>query len=89
MLLDGADLLSMRPREAARRIAVVAQEFTLEFDFTVAEMVMIGRTPHKRAFDRDDETDRAIVDQAIAQAGCEELATAALIRCPAARSSGC
>jgi iron complex transport system ATP-binding protein len=74
VLLDGADLLSMRPREAARRIAVVAQEFTLEFDFTVAEMVMIGRTPHKRAFDRDDETDRAIADQAIAQAGCEKLA---------------
>jgi iron complex transport system ATP-binding protein len=74
VLLDGADLLSLRPRDAARRIAVVAQEFTLEFDFTVAEMVMIGRTPHKRAFDRDDETDRAIADQAIAQAGCQDLA---------------
>ena len=74
VLLDGADVLSMRPRDAARRIAVVAQEFTLEFDFTVAEMVMIGRTPHKRAFDRDDDADRAIAAQAIAQAGCEELA---------------
>ena len=61
VLLDGADLLALRPRDAARRVAVVAQEFALEFDFTVAEMVMIGRTPHKRAFDRDDETDRAIV----------------------------
>jgi len=74
MLLDGADLLSLRPRDAARRIAVVAQEFTLEFDFTVQEMVMVGRTPHKRAFDRDDETDRAIVDNAIRKVGCEELA---------------
>jgi iron complex transport system ATP-binding protein len=74
VLLDGADLLSLRPRDAARRIAVVAQEFTLEFDFTVAEMVMIGRTPHKQAFDRDDETDRAIVDQAIQRVGCADLA---------------
>jgi len=74
VLLDGKDLLSMKPREAARRIAVVAQEFTLEFDFTVAEMVMIGRTPHKRAFDRDDEADRAVVDQAMAQVGCQDLA---------------
>jgi iron complex transport system ATP-binding protein len=74
VLLDGKDLLSMKAREAARRIAVVAQEFTLEFDFTVAEMVMIGRTPHKRAFDRDDEADRAIVDQAMAQVGCRDLA---------------
>jgi iron complex transport system ATP-binding protein len=74
ILLDDADLLSVRPRDAARRIAVVAQEFTLEFDFTVLEMVMIGRTPHKRAFDRDDETDQAIVDQAIEQVGCADLA---------------
>ena len=74
VLLDGADLLSLRPRDAARRVAVVAQESTVEFDFTVIEMVMIGRTPHKRAFDRDDETDRAIVAQAIERVGCEHLA---------------
>jgi iron complex transport system ATP-binding protein len=74
VLLDGTDLLSMKPRDAARRVAVVAQEFTLEFDFTVAEMVMIGRTPHKRAFDRDDEADRAVAEQAMTQVGCGELA---------------
>ena len=45
VLLDGADLLSHAPRDAARRVAVVAQESTAEFDFTVFEMVMIGRTP--------------------------------------------
>jgi iron complex transport system ATP-binding protein len=74
ILLDGTDLLSLRPRDAARRIAVVAQETTSEFDFTVREMVMIGRTPHKRSFDRDTATDRSIVDQAIERVGCEQLA---------------
>jgi iron complex transport system ATP-binding protein len=74
ILLDGTDLLSLRPREAARRIAVVAQETTSEFDFTVREMVMIGRTPHKRSFDRDTAADRSIVDQAIERVGCEQLA---------------
>jgi iron complex transport system ATP-binding protein len=74
VLLDGGDLLSLRPQDAARRIAVVGQEFTLEFDFTVAELVMIGRTPHKRSFDRDNEADRAIADQAMAQVGCADLA---------------
>jgi iron complex transport system ATP-binding protein len=73
VLLDGIDLLSMRPKDAARRIAVVAQEATVEFDFTVFEMVMIGRTPHKGAFDRDDDTDRAIVAEAIERVGCEDL----------------
>lgn len=74
LLLDGTDLLSLRPRDAARRIAVVSQEFSLEFDFTVLEMVMVGRTPHKQAFERDNETDRAIVDNAIRQVGCGDLA---------------
>jgi iron complex transport system ATP-binding protein len=74
ILLDGADLLALRPRDAARRIAVVAQEFALEFDFTVREMVMIGRTPYKRAFDKDSETDRSIVDHAIERVGAQELA---------------
>lgn len=74
VLMDGQDLLALRPREAARRVAVVAQEFSLEFDFTVAELVMIGRVPHKRAFDRDDGTDRAITEQAIERVGCQHLA---------------
>lgn len=74
VLLDGTDLLSLRSKDAARRIAVVTQEFTSEFDFTVREMVMIGRTPHKGSFDRDTDTDRAVVDQAIERVGCEELA---------------
>ncbi|WP_300606635.1 ABC transporter ATP-binding protein [Trebonia sp.] len=74
VLLDGTDLLSLRPKEAARRIAVVAQESTSEFDFTVREIVMIGRTPHKRSFDGDTAADRGIVDQAIERVGCERLA---------------
>ena len=74
IMLDGTDLLAMPPKDAARRVAVVAQETTVEFDFTVLEMVMIGRTPHKNAFERDDDTDRAIAAQAIERVGCDHLA---------------
>ena len=74
ILLDSSDLLLLRPREAARRVAVVSQESTSEFDFTVREMVMIGRTPHKGSFDRDTAADHSLVDQAIERVGCEELA---------------
>jgi iron complex transport system ATP-binding protein len=71
--LDGADLLTLSAREAARRIAVVAQETTSEFDFSVREMVMIGRTPYKRAFGADTEADHAAVEQAIGRVGCGHL----------------
>jgi iron complex transport system ATP-binding protein len=74
VLLDGHDLLAMRPRQVARRMAVLAQDTTVEFDFTVLEMVMIGRTPHKRSFDRDDDEDRSIVAHAIERVDCEDLA---------------
>jgi iron complex transport system ATP-binding protein len=74
VLLDGADLLAMRPREAARRVAVVTQEFVSEFDFTVREIVMIGRTPHKQAFSRDTEADRRAALAAMERTGCAHLA---------------
>jgi iron complex transport system ATP-binding protein len=73
LLLDGADLLALSARDAARRIAVVAQETTSEFDFSVREMVMIGRTPYKRAFGADTDADHAAVEQAIQRAGCGHL----------------
>jgi iron complex transport system ATP-binding protein len=73
VLLDGADLLALSARDAARRIAVVAQETTSEFDFSVREMVMIGRTPYKRAFGADTEADHAAVEQAVERVGCGHL----------------
>jgi iron complex transport system ATP-binding protein len=74
IVLDGEDLLAMHPRESARRVAVVAQETTVEFDFTVYEMVMIGRTPHKRAFERDTDEDHMAVAAALERVGCDDLA---------------
>jgi iron complex transport system ATP-binding protein len=74
VLLDGADLLAMKSRDAARRVAVVAQETVSEFDFTAAEIVTIGRTPHKQAFSRDTDEDRRAVTEAMERVGCEHLA---------------
>jgi iron complex transport system ATP-binding protein len=74
ILLDGADLLALRPRAAARRVAVVAQEQPADVTMTVAELVMIGRTPHQGPFARDTAADRAAVTGAMARTGCAELA---------------
>jgi iron complex transport system ATP-binding protein len=74
VLLDGHDLPSLPAREAARRLAVVTQESTVEFAVTVWEMVMLGRIPHKRAFEADSEEDREIAAAALARVGCTPLA---------------
>ncbi|WP_260189433.1 ABC transporter ATP-binding protein [Actinophytocola gossypii] len=44
--LDTTDLATLTPRESAKRIAALTQENSVDLDFTVAEVVAFGRTPH-------------------------------------------
>ena len=67
--LDGDDLWQRSPRWCAQRIAVVLQEFPQEFGLTVADVVAMGRTPHKGLFDGDSAEDSARVAQALEQVG--------------------
>ncbi|MDY6910803.1 MAG: ABC transporter ATP-binding protein [Chloroflexota bacterium] len=61
--LDGEDVWQQKPQATARKMAVVLQESPAEFDFTVWEMVMMGRSPHKGMFDRNTyEDNRLVVD---------------------------
>jgi iron complex transport system ATP-binding protein len=45
--LDGRDLHSLPRRDAARRIALLAQESSTEVDMTVLDAVLLGRIPHR------------------------------------------
>jgi iron complex transport system ATP-binding protein len=74
VLLDGSDLLAIPAREAARRVAVVAQESAVEFALTVWEMVMLGRVPHKRGFERDGPEDLETAGYALERVGAADLA---------------
>lgn len=65
VLMDGTDMKTMTYRESARRMGVVSQFNNLSFDFTAMEMVLMGRSPHKRAFDRDTEEDYRIAEDAL------------------------
>jgi iron complex transport system ATP-binding protein len=72
--VEGDDLVRLSPRESARRTAVVAQETPAELAFTVAEIVAMGRTPHKRPLDRTTEEDELICAQALERVGASHLA---------------
>lgn len=69
------DLWELRPSEAARRISVVVQEPRTDFEFTVREVVAMGRSPHQSAFARESDGDRERVDDALAHVGITALAT--------------
>ncbi|GGP66526.1 ABC transporter ATP-binding protein [Saccharothrix coeruleofusca] len=67
--LDGRDLWAMPAAEAARHTGVLMQEQHTGFEFTVAETVALGRTPHLGLFDRFTRADRAAVDEAVERTG--------------------
>ena len=55
--LDGEELHSMSVRSSAKKMAVVAQHNYYNFDFTVREVVLMGRAPHKKTLERDNAKD--------------------------------
>ena len=65
VLIDGEDIKHYSYRETSKRMGVVSQFNNLSFDFTVEEMVLMGRAPHKKAFDRDTEEDYRIAEDAL------------------------
>jgi iron complex transport system ATP-binding protein len=65
--LDGKDLHRMSHRESAQNLGVVSQFTNLSFDFSVEEMVLMGRSPHKSALSKDSAEDYAIVEDCLRQ----------------------
>ncbi len=72
--LDGKELSTIRVKDSARKLAVVAQHNQYNFDFTVQEIVMMGRSPHKKALERDNAGDYTIVKEALQAVGMSEFA---------------
>ncbi|MET7999022.1 ABC transporter ATP-binding protein [Amycolatopsis sp. NPDC005232] len=74
VLPDNRPLEDFQPRDRARAIAAVAQESHTEFDFTVAEVVAMGRLPHHGLLDRMTATDRRVCAAALEHVGPAEFA---------------
>jgi iron complex transport system ATP-binding protein len=74
VLLDGRALAGWRPAELARRVGVVAQGDGAAFEFTVGQVVAMGRYPHRRRWQPETADDRQAVAAALAQTGLTSLA---------------
>lgn len=72
--LDERDVWQLSAREAARCMAVVMQERSGDFDFSVFEVVLMGRNPHKGMFDRDTESDFQLVEAALKRVNMDMFA---------------
>jgi iron complex transport system ATP-binding protein len=73
IVIDGRDLSRLPRRELAREIAVVPQETRLSFEYSVLEVVLMGRYPHLGAFELEGHDDLAIAREALAATGTQAL----------------
>jgi iron complex transport system ATP-binding protein len=74
VLLHGRPVRSFSGRERARRLAVVVQESGGELPMTVADVVLLGRAPHRGLRHRPGH-DREIARRALEQVGALALAS--------------
>jgi iron complex transport system ATP-binding protein len=71
--LDGRTVSSMARRDLARRVAVVPQETHTTFDFSVIDMVLMGRYPHLGPFELEGMADLEIARDALRATGTAAL----------------
>ncbi|MGH9346847.1 MAG: ABC transporter ATP-binding protein [Vicinamibacterales bacterium] len=74
VLLDGVDLSTLSRRHVARRVAIVPQETHPAFDYTVMEMVLMGRHPHLGPFAIEGPGDLDVAREALSATGTAALA---------------
>lgn len=72
ILIDGKDSTQITNKKLAKEMAVVAQFNNMNFDFTVREIVMMGRTPHLNMLQAESTKDYEIVDSALEKVGMKQ-----------------
>ena len=71
--LDGVDMAVLDPRARARTFAFVPQQTVLEFDYSVRDVVAMGRAPHQNWFGHETPIDREAIDRALSDCSLEDL----------------
>ncbi|NJE46276.1 ABC transporter ATP-binding protein [Thermococcus sp. GR7] len=71
--LDGTDLVGLSFRERARLVSYAPQEFSINFPYTVFEVVLMGRSPHANLLTGPGDEDEEKTMKALRALGIEEL----------------
>ena len=72
--VNGDDVRGLKNKALARRMAVLAQENNLEFDFTVREIVAMGRYAHRSFLQAATDEDDAVCAAALETVGMSGFA---------------
>ncbi|MBE6063921.1 ABC transporter ATP-binding protein [Clostridium cochlearium] len=63
--IDAFDINNYKNKDLAKKMSSVPQNTNLEFDFTSFDVVLMGRSPHLKRFERESNKDYEIVREAM------------------------
>lgn len=72
--IEGEDIGSLSFKDVAKRVGVVPQETPLDYNFTVYDVVMMGRNPYVSRFRGETKLDKDVVIEAMRSTNTLELA---------------
>ncbi|HKL29534.1 MAG TPA: ATP-binding cassette domain-containing protein, partial [Natrialbaceae archaeon] len=72
--IDGDDVATLSSQASSQRVAVVPQDTTVSFDFSVEQVVEMGRHPYRTRFGGGNADDRRIVQDAMERVDVERFA---------------
>ena len=76
--IDGVEVDRYSVRALARKVAIVRQEFIPAFEFSVAEFVLMARTPYLKGLAFTGEADRVLAAEALAITDTADFASRSL-----------
>ncbi|SEL06692.1 iron complex transport system ATP-binding protein [Carnobacterium iners] len=72
--LDNENVQELSNKQLAKKLGVVGQFHQVNFDFSVRQMLLLGRSPHKGLMERDNALDYDIVEKVLQQMDLQILA---------------
>ncbi len=72
VFLDDLDVLKSPEKKISQHLGVVGQFNEMHFDLTVHQMVLLGRTPHKKMLESDTKHDYGIVEEALKRTNLQD-----------------
>ncbi len=73
IFIDGENIDSKTNKELSLKMGVISQEFDYGFNFTVQEIVMMGRYPSKEFYEVENTEDKEIVLDSLKKVGMEKF----------------
>lgn len=65
VLVHGENIVNFKGKSLAKKVALVPQDTNMDYDFSVEDVVLMGRYPYIGRFEKEKKTDHEIVEEAL------------------------